>query len=69
MSKVEPDSVMTIPEVSEYLKLADSTVYRLAKAGKLPARKVGGVWRFSRKGLEKWLSQVPAEVVIDGDTP
>lgn len=69
MSKAEPDAVMTIPEVSEYLKLADSTVYRLAQAGKLPARKVGGVWRFSRKGLEEWLRQFPAEVVLDEDTP
>ncbi|MGB3715296.1 MAG: helix-turn-helix domain-containing protein [Candidatus Promineifilaceae bacterium] len=55
------DAVMTVPEVSEYLKLGESTVYRLAKDGKLPARKVGGVWRFSRRSLNNWLDHIPAE--------
>jgi excisionase family DNA binding protein len=51
----EADAVLTVSEVSEYLKLAESTVYRLAKENKLPGRKVGGAWRFSRKGLDEWL--------------
>ena len=53
----EPDSVMTVTEVSDFLKISESTVYRLAKGGKLPARKVGGVWRFSREVLRAWLAQ------------
>ncbi|HCB50270.1 MAG TPA: DNA-binding protein [Chloroflexi bacterium] len=57
----EPDAVLTVSEVSDYLKLAESTVYRLAKEKKLPGRKVGGAWRFSRKGLEEWLMQSPDE--------
>lgn len=61
MSISEPDAVLTVSEVSEYLKLAESTVYRLAKEKKLPGRKVGGAWRFSRKGLEEWLMQSPNE--------
>lgn len=48
---------MTVKEVSEYLRLAESTVYKLASEGKLPGRKVGGTWRFSRKGLEDWLAR------------
>ncbi len=51
----ESDIAMTVPEVSEYLQLAESTIYKLAKERKLPGRKVGGAWRFSRKGLEEWL--------------
>lgn len=53
----EPDSVMTVAEVSHYLKISESSVYRLAKGGKLPARKVGGVWRFSREALKAWLAR------------
>ena len=60
MAEETVDTVMTVPEVSEYLKLGESTVYRLAKDGKLPARKVGGVWRFSRKSLNDWLGKIPA---------
>ena len=57
MSVERTDSLMTVHEVSEYLKLAESTVYRLAREGRLPARKVGGVWRFSREVLEEWFFQ------------
>ena len=59
----EPDAVLTVAEVSEYLKLAESTVYRLAQEHKLPCRKVGGAWRFSRKGLDDWLAWTPADDV------
>ncbi len=61
MVENQADAVMTVPEVSEYLKLGESTVYRLAKDGKLPARKVGGVWRFSRRSLNDWLDHIPVE--------
>ena len=53
---------MTVPEVSEFLKIGESTIYRLAQDGKLPARKVGGVWRFSRKSLDEWLARMPEGV-------
>jgi excisionase family DNA binding protein len=36
------DAVMTVQEVSQYLRLAESTVYKLAQEGKLPGRKIGG---------------------------
>jgi excisionase family DNA binding protein len=62
----EADAVLTVSEVSEYLKLAESTVYRLAKENKLPGRKVGGAWRFSRKGLDEWLMQ-PADIHGEND--
>ncbi len=61
MSDPHPDLVMTVPEVAEYLKLAPSTIYRLAKAGKLPGRKVGGAWRFSRQGIGEWLRERPLD--------
>lgn len=51
------DAVMTVKDVSEYLKIAESTVYRLAQEGRLPGRKVGGAWRFSRRSLEEWLER------------
>ncbi len=57
MSSGESDPVMTVSEVAAYLKIAESTVYRLVKEGRLPGRKVGGGWRFSRRELERWLAQ------------
>ena len=49
------DIIMTIRDVASYLRVAESTVYKLANDGQLPGRKVGGGWRFSKKELERWL--------------
>lgn len=56
MSNGDDAIVMTVSEVAKFLRLAESTVYKLAQEGELPGRKVGGTWRFSRKGLEEWLT-------------
>lgn len=55
----DEDAVMTVKEVSAYLRLAESTVYKLAQEGQLPGRKVGGAWRFSRKEIKRWLMVIP----------
>lgn len=59
----DEDAVMTVKEVSTYLRLAESTVYKLAQEGQLPGRKVGGAWRFSRKGIEGWLGERPLDSI------
>lgn len=50
------DQVLTLQECSIYLKIAESTIYVLARKGKIPCQKVGGNWRFSKNALDKWLS-------------
>ncbi|MBU8869417.1 MAG: helix-turn-helix domain-containing protein [Gemmatimonadales bacterium] len=50
-------NVMTSVEAAEYLKMHVKTVCRLAKEGKIPAKKVGSEWRFLRPVLEQWLSE------------
>nr|WP_233170272.1 helix-turn-helix domain-containing protein [Aquitalea sp. ASV15] len=44
-------------EVAEYLKVSKRTVYRLAQSGELPAFKLGGIWRFRRSDLERWIAE------------
>jgi len=48
--------VFTLQECSEYLKIAESTIYLLARKGKIPCKKVGKNWRFSKDALDKWLA-------------
>ena len=48
---------MTIREVARYLSLSEKTVYRLIQAGKLPAAKIGGQWRFDQKMLDDWVAE------------
>ena len=49
--------VMTSVEAADYLKMHVKTICRLAKDGKIPARKVGSEWRFLRTVLDAWLSE------------
>ncbi len=57
MNDMESTTVMTVREISEVLRLTESTVYKLLHEGKLPGRKVGGQWRVSRKAFEGWLEE------------
>ena len=46
--------VMTVLEVAQYLRVNPQTVYRKAKAGQLPAVRIGRAIRFRRSELEAW---------------
>jgi len=52
---MEHQAFMTVPEVSEYLRLATITVYRLAEKRDLPGFKAGGQWRFIKSEIDQWL--------------
>ncbi len=46
-----------LQSLAEYLHLSLQQVTRLAQRGKLPGRRVGGQWRFSRPEINQWLEQ------------
>lgn len=43
--------VLTVKEVSEYLRVDIRTVCRLAKKNEIPSIKIGGQWRFNKDAL------------------
>ena len=49
------ESFLTTEEVLEYLSVNQRTVYRLIKAGSIPAVRVGRQWRFRKRDLDTWL--------------
>ena len=49
--------VLTIKDVAALLKVGEKTIYSMAQGGELPASKVRGQWRFSRKDLDAWMEQ------------
>jgi excisionase family DNA binding protein len=49
------ETFLTTEEVLAYLNVNLRTVYRLIKAGSIPATRVGRQWRFRKKDLDKWL--------------
>jgi len=49
--------ILNIKEVSEYLKIPVSTIYKLVQDGKVPAIKVGKHWRFMKRDLDHLFDQ------------
>lgn len=51
----DQSDIMTIEEVSAYLRVPVSSLYKLAQQGKIPASKVGRHWRFRRGLIDQWM--------------
>ena len=49
------EAFLTTEEVLDYLQVNLRTVYRLIKAGKIPAVRVGRQWRFRKRDIDAWL--------------
>ena len=47
---------MTTKEIAEYLKLHQITIWKLSKEGKIPAIRIGGVWRFDKDKIDDWIA-------------
>jgi excisionase family DNA binding protein len=52
---VEAGDFWTAEEVAAYLRLPQSTVYKLAQDKVLPGFKVGKHWRFRRVAILEWI--------------
>ena len=52
-----PGAVLTIKELSVYLKIPKSTLYKLVREGKVPSQKVGRHWRFRKEAIDRWLDE------------
>ena len=55
--KSQPESVLTIDDLADYLKVSKSTLYKLAQSGKVPGQKVGKHWRFRKETIDQWLDK------------
>jgi excisionase family DNA binding protein len=49
-----PVKVMTVREMSAYLRVHRSTIYRLLKHHQILAFQVGSDWRFNVKMIDSW---------------
>jgi excisionase family DNA binding protein len=52
----DPPEVMNAEQAGQFLQIDEKVVNELAEAGKLPGRKLGPSWRFSRAALVAWLA-------------
>lgn len=45
---------LNVNEASIFLRISRCTVYRMAKAGKIPCVRIGRLWRFNIEELDNW---------------
>lgn len=55
MAESNTDQVMTLEELSLYLKIPKSTLYKLVQEGRIPGQKLGKQWRFGKDAINRWL--------------
>ncbi len=46
--------VLNISEVSNWLRIPKTSLYKLCGEGKIPCAKIGRHWRFDRQTIESW---------------
>jgi excisionase family DNA binding protein len=49
--------VLNVKKAAEFLGFTEYTIREHCKAGKIPAKKVGGEWRFLKSELISWLRE------------
>ena len=45
---------MTVKELSAYLRVHPSTIYKLLRRGELPGFRIGTDWRFNAEVIDRW---------------
>ena len=50
-------SLLTLEELAEYLGLQKQTIYNWLNQRKISGIKIGKVWRFERKEIDRWISE------------
>ena len=59
------NEIMTIKDLSLYLKINEKTIYKLAKQGKLPGIKIGGMWRFKKEAIDNWIMNTGKQIKVE----
>jgi excisionase family DNA binding protein len=55
--EVSPATILTVQELSEYLRVHPRTIYRLLRHKQIPGFRVGGAWRFDMDMIDRWRSE------------
>jgi excisionase family DNA binding protein len=62
-------AILTVSEVSRYLRIHRTTLYRLLRKHQVAAFKIGNDWRITSEAMDRWLKELEdrsADAVTDG---
>lgn len=49
------NELLDVDDLAKYLKLRKQTIYNWLNQKKISGMKIGGVWRFDKREIDKWL--------------
>jgi len=49
--------ILTIEEAASFLQMGKRSIYKLAKEGKIPGKKILNKWRFEKESLKNWVKE------------
>lgn len=61
---IEDDHLWTVDNVAAFLSIHKNSVYKMARSGKIPARRIGHDWRFLPSEIKSWLDDQRMYMVI-----
>jgi len=50
------DRWLSVQEIAQYLGISKETVYRWLEKGKIPAHRVGKLWKFKTIEVDRWVT-------------
>jgi excisionase family DNA binding protein len=51
------EELLTLKELSRYLKISKPTLYKMVEKGKIPALKIANQWRFKKEDINTWIEE------------
>lgn len=55
MNDVTSDRWLSVDEIAGYLGIKRDTVYKWIERKRMPAHKVGSLWKFKRDEIDEWV--------------
>ncbi|MDY6844398.1 MAG: helix-turn-helix domain-containing protein [Thermodesulfobacteriota bacterium] len=51
------EELLTLDDLSKYLKISKPTLYKMVEKGNIPALKIANQWRFKEKEIQGWIEK------------
>jgi excisionase family DNA binding protein len=64
METTAMSDILTTEQAAEYLHLGRATIVAQARQGRIPAAKIAGRWRFSRRQLRRWVEEAAEDQAL-----
>ena len=57
------EKLLSVDDVCEYLGIGRDTIYKWIAAKSLPAYRLGRLWKFKKKEVDKWIERCSCWIV------